>query len=251
MSAAARYLLRRAVGHAVLLVVVSSCAYLLAATVLSPRGNYEGQSPPPPPEVVDAALAEHNLNDRVWLGERYLTWASGVATGDLGATWDGRPVNEEMARRIGVSLRLVALGAVLGSAAGVLLGAWSGGHRYGWTDRFCTIGAVVVISVPVVVIAVALQMSALWLNEVLGVDLLRTTGEPTPGADLGGWGALADHVRHLVLPTLALALPQAAVFSRYQRALMAETASADFVRTARAKGSGAGPRCARTRCGRR
>ncbi|CAM3552103.1 ABC transporter permease [Nocardiopsis gilva] len=236
MSAAARFLLRRMVGHVVLLAVVCSCAYLLAAVSLNPRENYEGQRPPPPAQVVEAMLVARNLSDDVPLGERYLTWASGVVTGDLGSTWDGRPVGEEMARRVGASLRLLALGAVVGGVTGVLLGAWTGSRRYGTADRIGTAVSVLLISIPVVVIAVLLQSAALWANQVTGVELLRTTGESTPGLSVGFWGDMADRARHLVLPTLALALPQIAVFSRYQRGVMAEAARADYVRTARAKG---------------
>ncbi|MBB4930271.1 peptide/nickel transport system permease protein [Lipingzhangella halophila] len=235
MSATVRYLLRSAAGHAALLLVVSSCGYLLAACALDPRGNYEERSPSPPAEVVDAALAERNLDGRP-LGARYLTWVSGVVSGDLGATWDGRSVNEEMAQRVGATLRLVAPGALLGSVAGVLLGAWAGTRGPGWGRRLCVAGAIVVISTPVVVIAVSLQVGAIWLNNSTGMDLLRTTGESTPGGAPGVAGALADRARHLLLPTLALALPQAAMLSLYQRAFIAEAASADFVRTARAKG---------------
>nr|WP_221308686.1 ABC transporter permease [Nocardiopsis mwathae] len=223
-------------GHVVLLAVVCSCAYLLAALALNPRENYEGQRPPPPPQVVEQMLAERNLSDAVPLGERYLTWASGVVTGDFGSTWDGRPVNGEIAHRVGASLRLLALGVVVGGVVGVLVGAWTGSRRYGVADRVGTAASVVLISIPVVVVAVLLQAAALWVNQVTGVELLRTTGESTPGLSAGFWGEAADRARHLVLPTLAIALPQIAVFSRFQRGVMAEAASADYVRTARAKG---------------
>ncbi|PSL00976.1 peptide/nickel transport system permease protein [Murinocardiopsis flavida] len=232
----ARFLVRRLAGHAVLVLVASSLAYLLAAAVLDPRGNYEGRQPPPPPEVVDAVLTESNLNDDAPLAQRYAVWASGVLCGDLGRTWDGREVGAEMARRVGVNLRLMSIGLVAGSVAGVALGAWAGLRRGRGADRLLTLWSYTVISVPTVVLAAALQACALWLNSAAGADLLRATGEYTPGLDAGMWGSAADRARHLLLPSLALALPQIAVHSRYQRELIAEAAGADFVRTARAKG---------------
>lgn len=232
----ARFLLRRLVGRAVLVVAAASLAYLLAAAVLDPRGNYTGQQPPPSPQTIESVLSRYNLNDHDPLGERYLTWVSGVATGDFGRTWDGHSVGAEMARRVGVSLRLLSLGLVAGCVTGVLVGAWTGVRRHGVADRAATLGAFVLISVPSLVLAVCLQAVALWTNQAIGMDLLRATGEYTPGLDVGFWGGLADRARHLLLPTLALALPQAAVYSRYQRDLIADTATADFVRTARAKG---------------
>ncbi|MFC7329597.1 ABC transporter permease [Marinactinospora rubrisoli] len=231
-----RFLLNRLLGYTLLLVVSASCCYLLAAATLDARENYEGQRPPPPDHVIDALLAEYNLDDRVPLAERYATWAGGVLRGDLGRTWDGRSVNDEMARRLGVSVRLLALGAVTGAVAGVLLGAWTGGRRHGTADRLTAAGAVVVVSVPTVVIAVCLQTGAVWLNQAAGVDLLRTTGEFTPGAASGFWDGLVNRVQHLVLPTVTVALPFTAVLSRYQRGLIADETSAGYVRTARAKG---------------
>ncbi|TDQ52090.1 ABC transporter permease [Actinorugispora endophytica] len=232
----ARFLLRRLAGRLLLLFVAASCAYLLAAGALNPRANYEGRRPPPPAEVVDAALDAYNLNDATPLAQRYAVWVSGVATGDFGRTWDGAPVTEELGRRIGVSVRLLLPGAVVGCVGGVLLGAWAGSRRHGPADRAATAVSFVLISVPVVVVAVSLQNAALWVNQGTGVELLRATGEYTPGLEGGAGAWLLDRSRHLVLPTLTVALPQIALYSRYQRNLMADQVDADYVRTARAKG---------------
>ena len=45
-----------------------------------------------------------------------------------------------------------------------------------------------------------------------------------------------DYVRHLVLPVLTLTVQTVAVWSRFQRAAMLDVLSADYIRTARAKG---------------
>lgn len=232
----ARFLLRRLAGRLLLLAVAASSAYLLAAAALNPRGNYEGQRPPPSAASVEAALDAYNLNDTTPLVQRYAVWARGVVVGDFGRTWDGAPVTGELGRRVGVSARLLALGAVVGCAGGVLLGAWAGSRRGGPVDRAATGASFVLISVPVVVVAVSLQNAALWVNQVTGVELLRATGEYTPQLGGGAVRWLLDRLRHLVLPTLTVALPQIAVYSRYQRVLMADQVGADYVRTARAKG---------------
>ncbi|AAZ54855.1 ABC peptide/nickel transport system permease protein [Thermobifida fusca YX] len=229
-------LLRRVVRRAVLLFTAVSCVYLLAAATLHPRENFEAQRPPPPPAAVDAALDAANLNDRTPLFQRYAVWISGIAVGDFGRTWDGASVNEELSRRIGVSVRLLAAGAVLGCIGGVALGTWTGSRVRGSADRAVTALSLLVISVPVVVLAVALQHVGVWANQVAGMDLVRVTGEATPGFS-GGVGEQAlDRLRHLVLPTLAVALPQIALYSRYQRSLIADQVGAEYLRTARAKG---------------
>ena len=121
----AAFLLRR-FAYTVLLVIIStSVAYVLAATQLNPRSRYEGRNPPPPPEVVDAVLDAVNMNDRTPLVDRFGRWAGGVVRGDLGRTIDNTPVNEEIGRRMWVSLRLLLFGALVGTTLGVAAGAFS------------------------------------------------------------------------------------------------------------------------------
>ena len=91
-----RFLLRRFVSSAVLVAIAASLAYLLAAAALNPRANYENRRPAPPKAVIDARLTELNLNDETPLLERYATWAKGVLHGDLGKTWDGDDVSDEI-----------------------------------------------------------------------------------------------------------------------------------------------------------
>jgi peptide/nickel transport system permease protein len=56
------------------------------------------------------------------------------------------------------------------------------------------------------------------------------------GASSGTWAGVLDILRHLILPTLALGLFYAAIYTRVMRSSMLEVAQLDFVRTARAKG---------------
>ncbi|GAA3312344.1 hypothetical protein GCM10020219_022060 [Nonomuraea dietziae] len=60
----AGFLVRRLLNYVVLVVVATSLAYMLAASALDPRANYEGRNPPLPPAVIDARLDELNLNNR-------------------------------------------------------------------------------------------------------------------------------------------------------------------------------------------
>ncbi|MDA2803556.1 ABC transporter permease [Nocardiopsis suaedae] len=230
------FLVRRLVNYLVLIVVATTCAYLLAASALSPRVNYENQSPRPSEEAVDARLDELNLNDKTPLAERWVVWAGDVVTGDFGKTVTGGSVNEEMEIRILVSLRLIIAGTVLGATAGVGVGAYAAVKQYGVFDQLSTGAAFTVLAVPAVVVAISLQVLAIWLNGVAGETLLVFNGEATPSLDAGFFGTLWDRAKHMFLPTVALALGQFAVFSRYQRNMMLDVLGSDFVRTARAKG---------------
>ncbi|RCV57941.1 ABC transporter permease [Marinitenerispora sediminis] len=230
------FLARRLLNYVVLIFLASSFAYLLAATTLDPRSNYEQLDPRPSQESIEARLDELNLNDSTPLAERYVTWVGGVATGDFGLTIQGRSVNEEIARKAGVTLRLIVVGTVIGCTVGVAIGAYAAVRQYRSFDRVSTGAAFLVLAIPTVVIAVSLQVSAVAINQAAGVQIFQYGGEYTAGLDAGFWGTLGDRLQHMVLPTLTLAIAQFAAFSRYQRNMMLDVLGADFVRTAMAKG---------------
>ena len=126
--------------------------------------------------------------------------------GDFGTTIGGQPVTDELWRRIGVSLRLLVIGAVMGTVIGVVVGAWGAIRQYHLSDRVITVLSLLVISTPVFVIANLLILGALRVNSVLGVQLFEYTGETSPDAVGGVWNQFVDRVQHLVLPTFTLAL---------------------------------------------
>ncbi|WP_030920271.1 ABC transporter permease [Streptosporangium amethystogenes] len=232
----AGFLARRLLNYLVLIVVATSLAYMLAASALDPRSNYEGRNPPIPPAVVDARLTDLNLNDRTPLFERYLTWAGALAHGDFGRTVAGGSVGDDLGRRIGVTLRLITVGLLVGSVTGVLVGAYAAVKQYGAFDRLSTALSFVVLAVPTVVLANILIIAAVRFNEAVGAQILLVSGEATPGLQGGFAAAGIDRIQHLLLPTLSLSLGLAAVYSRYQRNMMLDVLGADFIRTAMAKG---------------
>ena len=234
------FLLKRLVYLLLLVLVSTSGAYVLAATQLNPRARYEGRNPPPPPEVVDAVLDAVNMNDKVPLRDRYVRWARGIVHGSLGQTVDNTPVNEELSRRMWVSLRLLMFGAVVGTALGVAAGAYGAVKQHRTADHVLTIFSFVILSIPVVVLAVLFKNAGIELNDALGftgsTKLLYTTGEITPGVAMWSWAGLVDRAAHLVLPSLVLIAVAVAFYGRYQRNAMLDVLGSDFLRTARAKG---------------
>jgi peptide/nickel transport system permease protein len=236
----AAFLLRRFIYLVLLVIVSTSVAYVLAATQLNPRSRYEGRNPPPPPEVVDAVLDAVNMNNRTPLIERFGTWAGGVVRGDLGRTIDNTPVNDEIARRMWVSLRLLMFGALFGTTLGVAAGAFSAVKQHRPVDHLVTLFSFVTLSTPVVVLAVLYKNAGISLNDVLGftgdTKLLYTTGEITPGLEFWSWEGIVDRAAHLALPSLVLITTAVAFYGRYQRNAMLDVLGSDFLRTARAKG---------------
>jgi peptide/nickel transport system permease protein len=235
-----KFLLRRLAYLVVLVVVSTSVAYLLAATQLNPRSRYEGRNPPPPAAAVDAALDTVNMNDKTPVLLRFERWAEGVARADLGRTIDNDAVNVEIGRRMWVSLRLVLIGSILGTLIGVAAGAYGAVKQYQPADYLLAFSSFVILSIPVVVLAVLLKNAGIGLNNVLGftgeTKLLYTTGEITPGLAFWSWHGLGNRVAHLVLPSLVLIVVAVAFYGRYQRNAMLDVLGSDFLRTAQAKG---------------
>ncbi|TDD04040.1 ABC transporter permease [Nonomuraea deserti] len=229
-----RYLLRRLAINVILVAIAASLAYMLAATTMNPRGAYEGRQPPVAEAVIDATLDEYNLNDKTPVLVRYGTWAKGVITGDFGRTWNGGSVNNEMGRRIMVSLRLLLIGTLVGFAVGVALGAISAVKQYKLTDRFIGVSSFVIMAVPVFVLATLLAIATYNLNRGLGFSLIEYTGEYNPR--LSGFDQFLNRLNHLILPTISLSLGLIAFYSRIQRNMMLDVLNQDFVRTAMAKG---------------
>ena len=228
-----RFLIRRLFNYAILLTLATFLTFALTSVTFHPLDSLLQRNPRPPQSVIDAKAHDLGL-DRPLL-PRYANWVSGAVQGDFGKTVTGQPVSEELGRRVWTSLRLVAIGSILGSIIGVIIGAWGAIRQYRFSDRTITVLALLILSAPTFVIANMLILGALGVNEVLGFQLFQYTGETSPYA-AGGWHGFVDRLQHLVLPTTTLALGAIAGFSRYQRNAMLDVLGQDFIRTARAKG---------------
>jgi peptide/nickel transport system permease protein len=229
-----RFLARRLLNYIVLLALASFLAFCLASVTFHPLDSFIERHPQPPPEAIHAKAVELGLDKPVPI--RYAEWAAGVVQGDFGTTVTGHPVSQELWSRIGVSVRLVVIGSLVGTLTGVILGAWGAVRQYRLSDRVITVLSLIILSIPSFVLAGLLILAALRVNMLTGVRIFAYTGETSPIPPGGIWDQLVDRARHIVLPSLTLALGTAASFSRYQRNAMLDVLGEDFIRTARAKG---------------
>lgn len=232
----AKFLLRRLANYVLLVAAASTLAYLLAAATLDPCANFAQRQPPPPPAVINQTLSDLNMNDQDPLLQRYVTWASGVVHGDFGKTIDGGSATAEMGRRIGVSLRLLLIGTILGTGVGVLLGAWSAVKQYRFTDRTITFASFLLLAIPVFLTGVLLKYGAVNVNDAVGAKIFEYTGEYTPAGGGGFFAHALGRVQHLIVPTLTLVLVEVSRYSRYERSMLLDVLGSDYLRTARAKG---------------
>lgn len=171
-----------------------------------------------------AALREQLGLDLPW-PVRYLRWLGGVVTGDLGTSLAYKtPVAGMILDRVQVSLPLALMALALAVGVAFPVGMLAARRRGGAADVAVMGGTQLGIALPnfwfamllVLVFAVRLR----WL----------------PAGGFPGWDEPARALRALILPAVALALPQAAILARVLRSALIETLGQDYVRSARAKG---------------
>jgi peptide/nickel transport system permease protein len=178
------------------------------------------------PEQMEALRRQYGLDQP--LPVQYIRWLGGVLQGDLGyAISTGRPIAAEIGPRIGPSLMLMLLAAIVALAFGLPAGILSAVHQYGKVDYVLSTLTVLLISTPTFVLGlVAIYVFGVSLN-ILPVGELYTIGKEND---------LLDRLSHFILPALILGLVNAALLMRYTRASMVEALGADYITTARSKG---------------
>ncbi len=172
------------------------------------------------------AALRHRLGLDAPLILRYLHWIVGMLTGDFGVSYTySVPVRQLVAERVMVSLPLALIAIVLSTAIAIPVGVLSAARRGRAADAAMMGVAQVGVAIP-----------NFWLGLLL-ILLFAIRLPWLPASGFPGWGGGGvAALRALVLPALALALPQGAILARVTRAAVIETLGEDFVRTARAKG---------------
>ena len=177
------------------------------------------------PDTIAALQQQLGLDQPAAL--RYLHWIGGAFTGDLGNSITyGVPVAGLIGERLVVTLPLALLALLVSVGVGVPLGVWAAARWRQGADRAASLFAQVGIAVP-----------DFWLG-ILLILLFSTTLHWFSAGGFPGWADPGAALKSLVLPALALGLPQAAILVRVTRSAVLEVAGEDYVRTARAKGLG-------------
>jgi glutathione transport system permease protein len=166
----------------------------------------------------DVAVVRESLGLDRPLVVQYGEFLGRVAVGDFGKSFrTGRPVIEEIGFRYWntmiLGLSAVLFGTLLGIATGILTAV----YRNGWFDSIVLAVSLLGISIPSFFLGLSLM---LLFSVYLG--WLPLTG-------MESW-------KNLILPTLTLGIPNAAIISRITRSSLVEVLNQDYVRTARAKG---------------
>ena len=173
---------------------------------------------------VEQLRSQMGLNDPLLL--RYLHWAGGILRLDFGRSYTySVPVIDLVRERVMVSLPLALIALALSTAIALPVGIYSASRHGRMGDALAMSAAQFGVAVPNFWFALLLvYLFAVWLRWV-------------PAGGFPGWSAgVGPALNALVLPAVALALPQAAILARVTRSALVEVLSEDFIRTARAKG---------------
>lgn len=192
--------------------LIFAMVYLMPGDPVAALGGDKG--------LTEAAAArireEYNLDKPFWL--QYLLYLKGIFTLDFGKTFSGRPVTEVLATAFPITIRLAIYALLIEAILGILFGVIAGVRRGGIFDSTVLVLSLVVISVPTFVIGFLMQF---FLGMKWG--LLPAT-------------ATTISLKSLTMPAIVLGATSLAYVIRLTRQSVSENVSADYVRTARAKG---------------
>jgi ABC-type dipeptide/oligopeptide/nickel transport system permease component len=169
---------------------------------------------------------------------QFLHYVDDVLHGDMGTSlFTQRPVAEDLIARLPATMELALYAMALAVLAGVPLGVVAALRRNTWFDHVVRLVTVAGLAMAAFWLAILLQLLfSMWLGltpvqgRIDGWGPDPITGLFTIDAVLrGDWQTLFDAVRHLVLPTLTLALPAIATIVRFTRAGMINVMSSNFV----------------------
>jgi peptide/nickel transport system permease protein len=171
--------------------------------------------------------------------------ANGMIHGDLGSSIDsGEAVGSRIGKAALPTLILAGTALFIWISIAILLGVLAAVRRYSFFDQAVTVFSYVGFAMPTFWLGLMLILIFGASLKVLPVSGMTDTRLSPPfGSDMywtyfgsQPFTALADLLRHLILPVITLVTVNIAGDSRFVRASMLETLGQDYVRTASAKG---------------
>jgi oligopeptide transport system permease protein len=171
---------------------------------------------PLPVAVQEQLREDYNLNDS--LPVQYGKYVAGLAQGDFGTDFRGRPVSEIISQRLPITVKLALVALAFEAVFGLLAGILAGIRNKSFFDNLVLVTTTMVVSIPVFVLGFLAQY---FLGLRLGLF-------PIAG--------LNDGFRSYLLPGFVLAALSLAYVARLTRTALVENLRNDYVRTAKAKG---------------
>jgi oligopeptide transport system permease protein len=212
------YAIKRLIGAVPTLLLIVAITFFMVH--LAPGGPFDK-------ERKLSAEVEANLRKAYHLDEpvpvQFGRYVGNLLRGDFGPSFQYKDysVTELILGGFPTSLTLGAIAMTAALLLGIGAGMIAALRQNSLLDHALMGGAVLGVAVPNFVVAPLLTL-------VIGLQLRWLP--------VGGWGEGGFSIRHMVLPVIALALPQIATIARLMRGSMLEVLRTNYIRTARAKG---------------
>jgi peptide/nickel transport system permease protein len=228
------YFARRFIRAVLLLIGASVLCFLF--TEMAPGSFFDEMrlNPQISPATISAMRSRYGLDQPLFI--RYAHWIRSAAHGDFGYSIAyNLPVAPLLWSRAKNTLLLTSTAMLLTWLIAVPLGVWTAARRGRTLDSLVSIGNSFLISIPEVVIAVALLAIAVrW--RVLHVGGMGSADSES----LSLWARVQDVVARMLLPVIVLTLVESAIIVWHIRASVIEALGAPFVQAARSFGISGG-----------
>lgn len=175
-------------------------------------------------EEVSKLREEMGLNQS--LPKQYFDYLTGVMRGDIGKSYAyNEPVSRLIAKTFPNTVLLAITSIIIALLIGIPLGILSATKQYSLIDYIAMFLALIGVSMPI-----------FWLGLMLVLIFSVNLGW-LPSMGIGSIeNGLWDVIKHLILPSFALATVPAATFARITRSSMLENLKKDYVKALRSKG---------------
>jgi peptide/nickel transport system permease protein len=217
------YILRRLAGMLAVMLIVAAIVFVIARVVPGDPAAVMLGSAATPEDV--AALRSRLGLDQPLLAQ-FIIYLRQIVTLDLGQSiFLNQPVAQALAQRAELTATLTLMAAGIAILIGVPVGLLSAVRRGTGLDQTVVAFAMLAASVP-----------SFWI----GLTLIKYLAVDLRWFPVAGYGppeaTFAERLRYLVLPAIALGIPNSALILRFTRTSMLDVLGEDYVRTARAKG---------------
>ena len=184
------------------------------------------------PDDIQRATIALGLDQPVW--RQYALFLDNVVHGNFGTSYIyHQPALALVMSKLPATLELACVAMLVAAPAGTGVGLLAGRRKGGLFDRTALRSSVFALSIP----SFWLSMMLILLGAIL-TGWFPSGGRGATASFMGlEWSVLTkDGLWHMILPTLALAVPNIASIARLSRSGTIEVESLDFTRFCRAKG---------------
>jgi peptide/nickel transport system permease protein len=224
------FIIRRLAQAVIVMLTVAFIAFLLFQYVGDPVNNLLGQDATP----AQRAQLRSDLGLDKPFPVQFGHFVANAAEGEFGLSLrQGRKVSSLIVERLPATLELATIAAILALVVGVPLGVYAAIRRGTWGSQVVLVLSLIGVSLPTFLIGILLILVFAVL-----LKWLPSFGRGEVVA-FGAWttGLLtADGLKHLILPSITLAVFQLALVLRLVRSEMLEVLRTDYIKFARARG---------------